>query len=99
MGVSESGYIHPLVHVNRSSPDPSIPPCYDCGAQVDDYYTEPNRCGPCHAKHVKCGGAPLEPSGVPCDYHDFPHGEACPGAPVCSLGRPGSPPNPGADHA
>lgn len=24
---------------------------------------------------------------VGCDYHDFPHAEGCPGAPVCSLGR------------
>ncbi len=48
-----SGYVHPLVHVNRSVQDPAIPPCHDCGGQVDDYYTEPNRCGGCNAKHLQ----------------------------------------------
>jgi hypothetical protein len=32
-------------------------------------------------------------NGVPCDYHDLPHAEGCPGSPVCSLGRTDSAPN------
>jgi hypothetical protein len=47
---NRSGYIHSLVHVNRSNPDPTIPPCHDCGRSVDDYYTEPNRCAGCNSE-------------------------------------------------
>ncbi len=42
-----------LVHFNLMAPVPGVPPCADCGADVDDYYTEPNRCGGCAGRHIR----------------------------------------------
>lgn len=49
----KTGFVNPFLHVNAAETT-NVPPCHDCGVMVDDYYTEPNRCTVCHARH--CAG-------------------------------------------